>query len=605
VVGNLQGGQPPAALYAPITQPVGQEGRTQLNLTVTILPSELQRIVDGQALAEGWVATVMDSQGRVVARRPAQARYVGRSGSADLLSLLTRQKEGLFHASSLEGRPITGYFSTSPQGWTYVTAMPRAALAPGIPPAVRQLILGALVLLTAAVISALFVARRIVAPVNALREAAEDMRAGRPVIQRPTGIRECDAVSGALAEAARTLNASQWDLQHQVAEAVAQARSAERHLSRGQRAEALGRLTGGVAHDFNNLLGVIGNSAHLMEKHATKPELKVPLAAVMRSVEAGSRLTQHLLRVAGQHPSRPGAVALSRYLLEAQELLRVVLGKRIEIEVKVEASTRAVTVDASELELALINLALNARDALPRGGHVWVEARNADAAESSELPPGDYVALSFSDDGHGIDEDVAQRAFEPFFTTKPVGQGTGLGLSQVQGFASQSGGRARLAGTRGLGTSVTLLLPAAGNAPAAADAATAPPGDAAPDSRLRGRRVLLVEDNEELASVTAVLLGTYGCSVEVAPGSLQALALLEQAGQAQGFDVVLSDVVMPGELDGITLARRLRQEHPQLPVVLISGYNSGLSADAGLRVLRKPCSPAQLVDALADALAAR
>jgi signal transduction histidine kinase len=599
-IGNLQEGPPAAPLHAPVVAPMIRGGRTLLNLTVTILPSELQRIVDRQALPQGWVGTVIDGRGRIVAQRPAPSPALGANAAPELLALMAQQREGLFKTSALDRQPGLGYFSTSPQGWTYVTEMPRSGLTFGLPPAVRQLAVGALLLLTAAVAGALLVARRIVAPVNALRDAAVEMRAGRPVQPRPTGIRECDAVSGALAEAARTIQASQSELQRQVAEAVQQERAAEQQVSRGQRVEALGRLTGGVAHDFNNLLGVIGNSAHLMQRHAAQhPELKMPLAAMMRSVEAGSRLTQHLLRVAGRHPNRPARVDLARYLPELQELLRLVLGKRIDLDVRVAPGTRPLTVDASELELVLINLAVNSRDALPQGGRVWIEAGPADAADCADLPAGDYVTLSFNDDGHGIDEETLQRVFEPFFTTKAFGQGSGLGLSQVQGFATQAGGRARLASTPGLGTCVMLLLPA--GADAAATVPEAEPGPAPADLRLQGRHVLLVEDNEELAAVTAALLGTSGCRVERATSSSQALALL---ARSDPFDVVLSDVVMPGELDGIALARRLQRERPRLPVVLLSGYSNALAGQDDLHLLRKPCPPDRLVDALASAIAA-
>ncbi|MBL8303929.1 MAG: response regulator, partial [Ideonella sp.] len=266
---------------------------------------------------------------------------------------------------------------------------------------------------------------------------------------------------------------------------------------------------------------------------------------------------------------------------------------------RVAPGTRVVTIDPSELELALINVGLNARDAMPSGGHLWLGARNAERDEVADLPPGDHVLITITDDGHGIDEALAERVFEPFFTTKPMGKGTGLGLSQVHGFCVQAGGTARLASTPGLGTTVTLVLPAR-DTPAAAPAGV--PAEAAGDTAgLAGKRVLLVEDNEELADVTAALLGTYGSEVRRAASPREALAHLE-AGPA--FDVVLSDIVMPGDMDGIALARQLRTQRPELPVVLISGYSEALQQAREFTVLRKPTTPQQLVTTLRTALAA-
>ena len=595
-------------LHAPIVQPVQRDGHTVLNVTITILPRELQSIVDLQRLPPGWIGAVVDNRGAVVARHPGGSAFTGRPSGEDLRKLLGEKREGLFESVSLDGTPVTGYFSTSPQGWSYITAMPRPQVAGQLPPIAAQLAAGALVMLGVAVLSALWLARRIDAPVLQLQESARQLQAGQPVAPAQTGITELDAVAAALADASRAVQENQAELERQVADAVAATRAAEQHVSRGQRTEALGRLTGGVAHDFNNLLGVISNSAHLIQRHPAAEELRVPLSAVLRSVEAGSRLTQHLVRIAGRHPARPGQLDLRQFLPEVQELMKLVLGKRIELDVTIPAGTHKVTVDASELELALINLALNARDALPAGGHVWLAAGNATAEDCAGMPAGNYVQISVSDDGAGIAEDVVERVFEPFFTTKGVGQGTGLGLAQVQGFCTQAGGRARLASTPGVGTAVMLLLPAVAAAtssePRSQQAPSSPaakPAQADGDHRLKGTRILLVEDNAELANVTSALLRAYGCDVQTARSPAQALALMTSE---TAFDIVLSDVIMPGDMDGLGLARELRRRYPTLPVVLISGYSSALHAAQEFTVLHKPCTPEQLTGALSDALAA-
>ncbi|HJV71325.1 sensor histidine kinase [Ideonella sp.] len=262
------------------------------------------------------------------------------------------------------------------------------------------------------------------------------------------------------------------ELERRLEAATLRSREAEQRALHGQRFEALGRLTGAVAHDMNNLLGVISNSAYLIERHGQQqPELQAPLAATMRAVEAGRRLSQHLQRFANRHAGRAERIDLASSLPEMGELLAVVLGKRIAIEVEVAPGTGAIVADPGGLELALINLALNARDALqaaaPEGAHVRLAAGNAGPGELDGLPPGPGVLIRFSDDGQGIDEHAAARAFDPFFTTRPAGQASGLGLAQVQAFCAGAGGRARISGAPGRGTTVSLILPAAPPTPQA------------------------------------------------------------------------------------------------------------------------------------------
>lgn len=600
-VGPLSGGEPGinGGLHAMVTHPVQRDGRTLLNIGVTILPQELQALLDRQQLPPDWIAAVIDRQGNIVTRHPGGVRHAGRKVSPDLRALLDRRAEATFETNDLDGRPVIAYYSTSPRGWTYVTAVPREALTGVRAKAVMPVALGALLLLGLGVGGVLLVSRRITGPIYSLKSTAAALQAGRPVPVQSTGIVECDEVADALGEAAAAIARSRDELQGKVDEAVARTREAEQRVSQSQRVEAMGRLTGGVAHDFNNLLGVISNSAHLIQRHADDDQmLNVPVAAILRSVDVGSRLTQHLLRFAGRQPVRPQSIALSPYFGEVQELLRTVLGKRIELAAQCEPGTAPIKVDSSELELALINMALNARDAIASGGHVWLRARNAGAEDTHDLPPSDYVLITFADDGRGIAEELAERVFEPFFTTKPVGKGTGLGLSQVHGFCVQAGGTARLASTPGLGTTVSLLLPA-GGAPAATGDQPAPQ---APRARMAGRHVLLVEDNDELGRVTAALLRSFGCHVEQARDPREALARFDEGAP---IDVVLTDVVMPGDLDGIELARRLRQRRPALPIVLISGYSAALTGVHEFLVLQKPCAPAQLLDVLQRAIEGR
>jgi signal transduction histidine kinase len=583
-------------LHASMVVPVRRGEVTVGNLAVTILPSEMQRIIDDQRLPADWVSTVLDSGHLVVARHPGGLRFAGAQATSDLRDRLHRTPEGAFESTSLEGNAVTGYFSTSPMGWTFLTAMPRAKFGGLLQANVLQVAAGATLLLLLAVGGALWVSRSIARPVLALRRAAERLQAGEPVAVDSTGIVECDRVVAALAEASETLRHAHNDLERQVSDAVDRTRDAEQRLSHSQRVEALGRLTGGVAHDFNNLLGVIANSARLVQRKAMPAQgLEAPAAAILRAVDTGSRLTQQLLRFAGRRPVKPAPLDLARWLPDLGEMLRSVVGERIRVQVSVAPGTLPVTVDSSELELAIINLALNARDAMrTRGGLLHVGAHNAELHEVEGLGRGAFVAISVADDGAGIDEELSRRIFEPFFTTKPVGQGTGLGLAQVHGFCAQAGGAARLASREGRGTTVTLLLPAGARAVPPPRADAPPPGNS-----LRGVRLLLVEDNVDLGEATAALLAAYGADVQRVAGAEEALHAADVNGP---HDVVLTDVVMPGPMDGVALARALRERHPRLPVVLISGYSAALDAVDDLTVLRKPCPDRELVAALLAAV---
>jgi signal transduction histidine kinase len=585
-----------------LVQPVHRVGGELLNLVITLPPEVMQRMVDHQSLPPDWVGTVLDNGQRVVARHPGGTAYIGWLATDDIRAGLDAAAEAPFTSVTFDGKPAVGHFSRTPQGWAYVTAAPREVLIADLPLPVLHVTAGALMLLGLAAGASLWVGRGIAAAAESLKRAAQSLQAGGPIArQQPTGIAEFDAVGQAMAVSAQALADSRHELERQVDEAVARTRLAEQRVSQGQRIAALGRLTGGVAHDFNNLLGVISNSAHLIGRHAAQnPALQMPVDVTRRAVEMGSHLSQQLLRFSGRQPVSPRPVDLGVCLPELSEMLALVARKNVQVSIAVDPGTAQVKVDPSELELALINMALNARDAMPNGGRLNIDARNAGANEADGLPAGDYVLVSVSDNGVGMPEEQAAQAFEPFFTTKAVGKGTGLGLSQVHGFCVQAGGTAHMVSTPGLGTTVTMVLPAC--TAAAATEADAAPAEAEAEDRsavMAGVTVLLVEDNDELADVTVLLLQSYGCKVRRALDVDDALAQLDADGSVQ---LVLTDVVMPGTRNGVDLARELTRTRPSLPVVLISGYSAALNGLTGFTVLRKPVAPQVLVRALVGAL---
>jgi signal transduction histidine kinase len=370
----------------------------------------------------------------------------------------------------------------------------------------------------------------------------------------------------------------------------------EKALMNSQRLEAMGRLAGGVAHDFNNLLMVLSNNVHLLRRLRPEVSDSAEVAAIERSIESGAKLTRQMLSFSRQQALVPQRLLLQEKIPAILDLLRPVLGSTVKLTASVAGDTRAIEVDPAELELALINLAVNAKDAMPGGGQLEISARNARPGECEGLA-GDFVVIEVADSGVGMNAATVARGFEPFFTTKPVGYGTGLGLSQVQGLCQGAGGRAQIDSRPGAGTRIRLYFPQRGRV--ADIAAPIPAGDISPIPC----QLLLVEDNDQVAEGTRDVLRSLGCRVDHVSDAAAALSRLETGN----FDAVLSDIEMPGGLDGIGLAAKLAQSHPQLPVVLMTGYASRLEQAVRQHyvVLPKPCSATVLSGALREALAKR
>ncbi|MEP6607664.1 MAG: ATP-binding protein [Burkholderiaceae bacterium] len=384
--------------------------------------------------------------------------------------------------------------------------------------------------------------------------------------------------------------AAQQSLQREV-EQRARVENALHHI---QKLEALGRLTGGVAHDFNNLLTIVSNNLHLLWRLDTRLVENKQLAAIARAVASGERLTRQLLAFARRQPLQPEVLSIQERLPALLGLIAPTLGPRITSEVEIHPHTKPVLVDPAELELAVINLAVNAKDAMPDGGKLTLSARNAAAGEIDIA--GDFVVVTVADTGTGIDPALTERVFEPFFTTKPPGEGTGLGLSQVYGLCAQAGGTVRIDTAAGLGTQVNLYLPATAPVPLVSSSPSK-----ATDQRL-SCNILLVEDNEEVAIATEPLLRTIGCTVRRAASGDAARGIID--ADPDQFDIVVSDMAMPGELDGLGLAEYLRTRHSHIHVILTTGYTSQLQEAFARRftVLAKPCAPDVLVNAMREAM---
>jgi PAS domain S-box-containing protein len=374
-------------------------------------------------------------------------------------------------------------------------------------------------------------------------------------------------------------------------------RHAEEALRQAQRLESLGQLTGGVAHDFNNLLAVFASGVQILERNLTPQQRRNILDAMRRAVARGTGLTRHLLGFSRRRPVHPEAIELATHLGTMREMLASSLRGNIRIEMKFGADLWNVEVDAGEMELAIVNLCVNARDAMPGGGTIVITANNVDE-EAAGGSTHQFVQLSVADRGTGIAPEILPRVFDPFFTTKEVGKGSGLGLAQVYGFAQQSGGQVTITSEVGAGTVVTMLLPRSSRSTVATeDVDQVHVSLSETDGRTCRGDVLLVEDDNEVAALAREMLAALGFGVMHVSNAAAALGAL---ANARAIEAVFSDVMMPGGMSGLEFAREARRRQPKLPIVLTTGYADSAAdvRDGEFRLLLKPYS----LEALADAL---
>jgi CheY-like chemotaxis protein len=351
--------------------------------------------------------------------------------------------------------------------------------------------------------------------------------------------------------------------------------------------DALGQLTGGVAHDFNNLLMIVGGNLHNLKKLVgDHPKGKRSIEAIELAAKRGADLTRQLLTFARRQRVNPESTDVAERIKAVYEVLDSGLGGTVTLRMEIEPNLWPVVADTSELETALVNLVVNARDAMPEGGTVTIAAKNATLKDAPH--PDDHVVITVRDSGVGIPPDVLSKIFDPFFTTKPVGKGTGLGLSQVHGFAHQAGGTVSVSSEIGKGTSVAICLPRGKGEQSTEQQDT---------KNIAGTgNVLLIEDNPEVANASAGFLEQLGYSVHWVSDAEAALKEVER----DGIDLIVSDIVMPGGIDGLKLARIIRDKHPGLPILLTTGYSEAvLKVGLEFPILTKPYLIHELSGALA------
>jgi PAS domain S-box-containing protein len=405
-------------------------------------------------------------------------------------------------------------------------------------------------------------------------------------------------------EALREMNAT---LEQQVAERTAKLRENEDTMRQSQKMEAVGQLTGGVAHDFNNLLQVILGNLDTIQRHLPDDSARLQRAATqaVNGARRAAALTQRLLAFSRRQPLDPKPLNVNGLVTGLSEMIHRTLGETISVETALAAGLWRVEADANELEAAILNLAVNARDAMPDGGRLTIETANVQidegyAATLAEGTPGQYVLISVSDTGAGMDAATVAKAFEPFFTTKPVGRGTGLGLSQVYGFVKQSGGHVRLQSEPGRGTTVKIYLP---RLSATEDAAVVSEDQPEPVGGSE-ETILVVEDDDDVRAYSVEILRELGYRVVEAHDGPSALRLLERQAEVA---LLFTDVVLPSGMTGAQLAAQARDLRPDLRVLFTTGYARNAIVhegrlDKGVRLITKPFGSADLAAKVRDVL---
>ena len=593
--------------------PVFRDGQVAYVLAMGLGSEVLSSLLEEQNLSSEWIVGIFDRKGVIVARNRELGRFLGKSVSPTLLEAMRGPVENWFPSVTSEGIPVYAAFRRSPiTGWTVAIGVPREFVDAPIRQARLLALGGGAVVVGLSLVLGWWMARAIRRPVEALRSATKALGGGEPIDPLNCGVRELDEVGNELCKTAKALARNREQLESAVEgrtrelaaanerlraeiDAREQAQSA---LLQAQKMEAMGQLTGGVAHDFNNLLTAVSGSLAMLEPRISDERSLRLLHTAQRGASQGAKLTESLLAFARKQRLNPIPADLNSIILEMTEMLRRSIGPTVEIRPALASALWPVLVDTGQIETALLNVALNARDAMPGGGMVLIETANI-RARSEELPQEvaaqDCVLVSVRDTGTGMSPEVLERAFEPFFTTKEVGKGTGLGLSMVFGVVRQSGGTVRIRSRLREGTTVQIYLPRA------IESATFGTGRARPAHAAGGAHILVVDDDPDVRWIIAQDLQEIGYVVTEADSGRAALTILERDTPC---DLMVADLVMPG-LSGLDTLRLARRTRPDLKVLFASGYAdlSRFGDNLGSHsLLKKPFKPETLAEAVQNAL---
>ena len=603
--------------------PVRHDNKLAGLLILAQFPEHFARLLGEQGIPDAWTGAIVDRDGRIIARSREHNRFSGSMATADLLENAVGQ-EGTWIGRTIEGTAVrAAYVRSSLSGWRVAVGVPETVLEAPLQEYFRWLGgFGAAALLLGLTL-ALLTGRQLSRAMSSLARAASEIGTTATLATPSSHVREVQAIGAAMSQASARLHTINDTLEQQVRERTCELESAnaklkqemvdrnraEQQLRQLQKMEAIGQLTGGMAHDFNNILAVIGGSLELAQKRFDRGEPgAVPryLGAAQEGVKRATELTQRMLAFSRQQPLSPAALDMNRVVSNMARLLQRTLGEQISIETVLAAGLWAAHVDANQLENALLNIAVNGRDAMPNGGKLTIETANVYldeeyAARNAGLSPGQYVLVAVTDTGTGMSPEIVAKAFDPFFTTKPVGAGTGMGLSQVYGFVRQSGGHVKIYSEEGKGTTLKVYLPRSNGV---LEAKAEPyPQTNADHIKLPPMTVLVVEDNDEVRQFTVDALAEIGCKVLQANGSSEARRIL---ATDETVDVLFTDIVMPGE-NGRVLAEGALRKRPGLKVLFTTGYSRNAIIhngviDPGVHLIAKPFTIAELTRKLAALL---
>ena len=560
--------------------PVFRDGQVVYVLAMGLGPEILSALLKEQSLPPDWTAGILDRKGLIAARNRELDRFLGKPASPTLLKAMHGTVESWFPSVTSEGIPVYATFRRSPvTGWTAAIGLPREFVDAPFRRARLLAFGGGAAVLALSLLSGWWMARTIRRPVEALTVATKALGRGEPVGQLVGGVRELDQIGGELRNTAAALLRNREQLEGMVMERTRELAAANERLRaeidareraqsallQAQKMEAMGQLTGGVAHDFNNLLTAISGSLELLEPSISDDRSLRLLHTAQRGVLRGAKLTEALLTFARQQRLTPISADVNFIIVEMIEIRRRSLGPTIEVRHALATDLWPALVDTAQIEMALLNIALNARDAMPDGGVLLIETANIHGTSEEspeELAAEDCVLVSLRDTGTGMSPEVLDRAFEPFFTTKEIGKGTGLGLSMVFGVVRQSGGTVRIGSRVREGTTVQIYLPRANEPVASSVDRVRTTGTA------KGAHILVVDDDPDVREVIAQDLQQMGCVVTEAESGRAALTMLERETRC---DLVIIDLVMPG-LSGLETLRLARRSRPELRVLFTSGY---------------------------------
>jgi signal transduction histidine kinase/ActR/RegA family two-component response regulator len=593
--------------------PVFHDGEVVYVLAMGLGPEVLSALLQEQNLSPDWTAAILDRKGIIVARNRDLDRFLGQPVAPLLRERLAEAIESWIPNVTSDGIPVYSTFRRSPiTGWTAAIGLPREFVDTPLRRAQWLAFGGGASVLGLSLALAWWMARAIRRPVEALRVATKALGNGEPLGPSIGGVRELDQVGDALRATAAALSRSRVQLESMVAERthelaatnerlraeIGTREAVQAALLQAQKMEAMGQLTGGVAHDFNNLLTAVSGSLALLEPRISDERSLRLLRTAQRGASRGAKLTESLLAFARKQRLDPVPADLNSIVVDMSEMLRRSIGASVEVRHALAAELWPVLIDVGQIETALLNIAINARDAMPGGGTLLIETANIRAGSGGlpdEVAGQDCVLVSLRDTGTGMSPEVIERAFEPFFTTKEIGKGTGLGLSMVFGVVRQSGGTVRIHSRPREGTTVQIYLPRA------MESATPGSPRATRAEATATAHILVVDDDPDVRWITAEDLREIGYVVAEADSGRAALTLLERD---EPCDLMVVDLVMPGLLgmDTVRLARRTR---PHLKVLFSSGYAdiSRFEGEIGNEVLlKKPFRPETLAEAVRTAL---